>query len=586
MKPFLLLLLIAISLNNNLQAQVKKSFSDNSLALTQTPFEKSGGQQSATYLQAIEWYEMLAQKSTTAKLMCMGQTDAGQPLHLFLMSKDHDFNPQKWHEKGKVVLLINNGIHAGEPDGIDACMMMARDLLTHNSIPDNVAIGIIPVYNIGGCLNRSSTSRANQNGPEDYGFRGNSQLLDLNRDFTKCDSKEAKSFSQIFQLLNPDIFIDNHVSDGADYQHTMTLLTTQYDKLGKIQGEWLRDHFEPLIYASMAKKGWDLVPYVDFEYTDTHKGMTMFYEPPRYGSGYAALFHSFSFVPETHMLKPFSQRVKSTYDLMFSMINESSINSQAIIAKRKEEMDYCAHQTWLPLKWAPDTTKKNQMIFKGYEKDSAVSEATGLQKYYFNHQKPFVQSIPFYCYFKAIDSVKVPENYIIQAGWSEVIERMKTNGVNMMPLKNDTTIKVTVTYIQSYKSYPTAYEKHHKNYEVKTREVTDSIRFLAGDFLISSRQPTRRYLAEMLEPRGDDSFFAWNFFDAILQQKEGYSDYRWEDIAAKILKENPLLQKELEEKKQNEPAFASDSHQILDFIYKHSAYYEKSHMRLPVYKVE
>src|SRR5205085_10849189 len=130
----------------------------------------------------------------------------------------------------------------------------------------NVVLAFIPVYNIGGCLNRNSNTRVNQNGPEEYGFRGNSQNLDLNRDFTKCDSKEARSFAQLFHYLNPDIFIDNHVSDGADYQHTMTLITTQYDKLGTL-GTYLKNTFEPAIYSGMKQKGWDMVPYVNFETT-------------------------------------------------------------------------------------------------------------------------------------------------------------------------------------------------------------------------------------------------------------------------------------------------------------------------------
>ena len=185
-------------------------------------------------------------------------------------------------------------------------MMLARDLVNGKiSFPANVAVAIIPVYNIGGCLNRNSHSRVNQNGPVEYGFRGNSQNLDLNRDFTKCDSREARSFASIFQLLKPDIFIDNHVSDGADYQHTMTLITTQYNKLGGNLGQWLKKTFEPALYKSMTDKGWDMVPYVDFEATDLNKGMQMFYDPPRYSSGYAALFNTLAFVPETHMLKPF-----------------------------------------------------------------------------------------------------------------------------------------------------------------------------------------------------------------------------------------------------------------------------------------
>ena len=194
-----------------------------------------------------------------------GSTDAGYPLHLVLVSNDGKFDPEVWHKQTKVVILINNGIHPGEPDGIDASMMLVRDIVNNKiKLPDNVVLAIIPVYNIGGCLNRNSYSRANQNGPVSYGFRGNAQNLDLNRDFTKYDTKNARSFATIFHYLNPDIQIDNHVSDGADYQYTMTLLTTQYDKLGADLGYWLKDKFEPQLYKGMSEKKWEMTPYVNF----------------------------------------------------------------------------------------------------------------------------------------------------------------------------------------------------------------------------------------------------------------------------------------------------------------------------------
>ena len=562
-------------------------FGNYSASAQLTSFEKSDGKESADYFEAINWYKSLSKKSSEIKIIEMGTTDAGYPLHLILISHDRTFNPSQWHTKKKVVILINNGIHAGEPDGIDANMMLTRDIINNKIIlPDNVTVAIIPVYNIGGCLNRNNTSRVNQNGPNEYGFRGNSQNLDLNRDFTKNDSRESKSFATIFHYLNPDIFIDNHVSDGADYQHTMTLLTTQYDKLEENLGSWLKDIFEPSIYTNMSKKGWDLIPYVDFEFTNLDDGMNMFYDPPRYSSGYAALFNTLSFVPETHMLKPYKQRVKSTYDLMISFIEEAHLHASEIIQKRKEANEKGLIKKQISLKWLPQQTKFKEIIFKGYEKDSSLSEATGLQKYFFNHNKPFTRKIKFYNHFQAVDNVELPTAYIIPYGWQDVIERLKINGVKLEQLKKDSLINVTAYHIESYKSSARPYEKHHKNYEVKTSFSSIYLKFLKGDYIIKMNQSANRYLAEMLEPNGDDSFFAWNFFDGILQQKEGYSDYRWEDIAAEVLKKDSLLREKLENKKKTDSAFAIDASQILDFIYKNSPYYEKVHMRYPVFRIE
>jgi hypothetical protein len=549
-------------------------------------FEKSNGKESATYFEAIDWYKNLDKISTQVSVKEIGLSDAGYPLHLVLVNNDGKFDPVQWHRQNKAVVLINNGIHPGEPDGIDASMVLVRDIVSKKlKLPDNVALAFIPVYNIGGCLNRGSYSRANQNGPQEYGFRGNAQNLDLNRDFTKCDSKEARSFAQIFHFLNPDILIDNHVSDGADYQHTMTLLTSQYDKLGATLGGWLRDKFEPQLYKGMAEKNWDMVPYVSFETAGPDRGMVMFYDPPRYSSGYAALFQTIGFVPETHMLKPFKDRVLATYDFMRTVIDRSSANADELIAQRKKARAEVMAKTSFPLRWTLDTTRNSFVTFKGYEQAFKPSDATGLNRMYYDRSKPFTRQIKFFNTFKETNIINAPKAYIIPQGWSTVVDLLKLNHIAVQQFSKDTLIDVEAYRIDDFRPATRPYEKHHRNSAVKATVMRQKIKFLKGDYFIPMNQPANRYLVEMLEPTGDDSFFTWNFFDAILQQKEGYSDYRWEDLAAEVLKNDPELKVKLEEKKKTDEKFASNGSAQLDFIYRNSPYYEPGHNRYPVYRL-
>lgn len=561
-------------------------FSITSLRAQISPFEKSSGRKSATYQEAITWYKDLDKKSNLVSVVEKDQTDANYPLHLVLISADGKFNPANWHHQKKVVIMINNGIHPGEPDGIDASIMLVRDIVNKKlRLPDNVVIGLIPVYNIGGALNRNSTTRVNQNGPDEHGFRGNSQNLDLNRDFTKSDSRESKSFAQIFHFLDPDIFIDNHVSDGADYQHTMTLITTQYNKLGPL-GSFLLNEFEPAVYKSMFHKKWEMIPYLEFSSLDFNKKMLMFNEGPRYSTGYAALFNTMGFMPETHMLKPYRERVTATYDLMVSFIDESGKNANKIKLERAKAKQQALLQTDFPLSWKPDTSQSIRISFKGYEQKYKRSEATGLQRMYFDQNAPYTRDLHFVNTFQPANLVKKPTAYIIPQGWHRVLELLKINGVKTYPLKNDTTIEVKAYRIESFKSFPNPYESHHKNYNVMVRDSIIKKKFLKGDHIIYLNQNANRYIVEMLEPSGDDSFFAWNYFDGILQQKEGYSDYRWEDIAAQELRANPDLQQKLAKKKAADPKFAANSREILEFIYKNTKYYEAAHLQYPVYRLE
>ncbi len=365
----------------------------------------------------------------------------------------------------------------------------------------------------------------------------------------------------------------------------LTLITTQYDKLGADLGGWLKETFEPALFQSMSKKKWDMIPYLEFEGSNIDNGMKQFYDPPRYSSGYAALFQTIGFIPETHMLKPYKERVASTYDLMRTMIEEASAMANQLISLRKKAIEEIKKEKTFPLSWKVDSSKYSLITFNGYEQAFTNSEVTGLQKMYYDRTKPFTTQLKFYNVYNPVNVITKPEVYIIPQGWWAVIDLLKINKVNMFQLIKDSTIEVYAYRIVDYKSLPRAYEKHHKNYDVKVSSVKQKIKFLKGDYVIPMNQAANRYIVEMLEPTGDDSFFAWNFFDGILQQKEGYSDYRWEDLAAEVLKNSPELKQKFEAKKKSDPAFARNSSAQLNYIYKNSPYYEQEHLRYPVYRV-
>lgn len=286
------------------------------------------------------------------------------------------------------------------------------------------------------------------------------------------------------------------------------------------------------------------------------------------------------------MLKPFPQRVESTYDLMRIIISESAKRSNEIKQARAAELKSVLQATTMPLLWKPDTTRVTMYCFLGYEPLHKKSMVTGMTRLYYDRSKPFEADIPVHMNYNPALSVNVPEAYIIPQGWHKVIERLQAQQVEMEPLRKDTVMKVTAYHIGEYKTLPKAYEGHYKHYEISVTPSVQKIRFRKGDYKITTAQPARRFIVEMLEPTGDDSYFAWNFFDAILQQKEGYSDYRWEDIAASFLKKRPDVRKALDEKKKADPAFAKDAPAQLKFVYQHSPWYEPEHLRYPVFRIE
>ena len=540
------------------------------------------------YTELITAYEQLDNKFNQAKLLTYGTTDFGLPLKLFIISKTEEFDPNSAKEKGKAVLLINNGIHPGEPCGVNASLMLAQDILSgKNELYkqlDDLVICIIPLYNIGGAHNRSHNSRANQNGPEMYGFRGNAKNLDLNRDFIKTDTKNAHAFIKIFQKWQPDFFIDTHTSNGADYQYVMTLIATQNNKLNPELAPYMKNSILPFLYKNIKKKGYPMTPYVNSYKSTPATGIKDFMDYPRFASGYTSLFNTFSFITEAHMFKPFPERVKATYAFLESAIEFMSKNKSTILEKRQKANNFSINQTEFPLQWKLDTTKFEGIDFMGYEAAYKISETTNLERMYYDREKPYTRKIPYYNQFKSTLSIKKPKYYVIPQAYVNIVAKLRENNVLVDIQESEKMLESEIYVIDNYKTRNT-YEGHYLHYNVEVSKIQKQMTIRKGDFIVNMNQLNNRFAVEVLEPQAPDSYFAWNFFDSHLQQKEWFSPYVFEDLAPEILENNPKLKKEFLEKKKNEPNFNKSQWTQLYFIYSHSEYFEKNFKHYPVFRV-
>lgn len=336
----------------------------------------------------------------------------------------------------------------------------------------------------------------------------------------------------------------------------------------------------------MKTKGYDLIPYVNAFGDTPDSGWPEFFEGPRYSSGYAALWHTFSFISETHMLKPYDQRVRSTYELMKSFIDFTSKSSETIKQLRDQTQQSVKTQTEFPIAWALDRSKFDKRVYKGYVASRKPSDVSGLPRLFYDRTKPYEKEVPFYNFYKPSTLIQKPKAYIIPQGWWTVIDLLKANRVQMTQLKKDTTIEVEVYRIDDYKAAPRQFEMHHVNSDVRTSTSIQKLKFKKGDYYILMNQVANRFLIETLEPAGADSYFAWNFFDAILGQKEGYSGYAFEDIAADYLKANTDIKKKLEQRRATDTAFAKNGRAQLNFVYENSPWFEPDYLRYPVCRVK
>ena len=562
----------------------------NLAKLYPTPFEQGNQNQTTTWAACIAFYEKLAADfANMLHFAQIGTSDAGVPMHAGVVSSDGVFDCAELKRMKRPIFFNNNGIHPGEPEGIDVCMALVRDFCID---PERLAaLGqtvylFIPIYNVDGSLNRQNTSRVNQDGPEQFGFRANSRNLDLNRDFIKCDSLSAQVFNHFFSAWDPDVMVDTHTSNGADYSYTMTLIQTQADKLGGALGTYLRDSMLPAIFQEMTARGWPTCPYVNPVKITPDDGIEDFLETPRFSTGYAALHHTIGFMPETHMLKPYADRYASMRALVQTVLAFTVTNASLIQALRAQAKAEAAKKSLWPVCWQADYSRQSKFHFKGYKAVQRPSKLGNYQRLAYDRTQPWDADIAYFNYFIPSVEIKTPKAYLIPQAWREVIERLTWNQVELTRLDADQTFFAQSYQIVSVKSRTDAYEGHLFHDEVALQRRSEVMHARAGDYVLDLRQPNARYAVETLEPQAHDSFFRWGFFNSILEKKEAFSDYVFEDSALEMLQEDAELNAKFELWKLQFPELLSDQNAVLEFIFAHgSRHHEPEWRRYPVYSV-
>ncbi|HZX27231.1 MAG TPA: M14 family zinc carboxypeptidase, partial [Telluria sp.] len=546
-----------------------------------TPYERGNRNQTTTHADCIAFYEDLARRfPDLLRFEQIGVSDAGIPMHAGVITSDGVLDRAALKAQNRPVFFNNNGIHPGEPEGIDGCMALVRDFCLQ---PERrAALGrtvflFIPLYNVDGSHNRADTSRVNQEGPEQFGFRGNARHLDLNRDFVKCDSLAAQVFNRFFTAWDPDVMVDTHTSNGADYTYTMTLIHTQADKLGGALGGFLRETMLPALFADMETRGWPMCPYVNPIKDAPDDGIAEFLETPRFSTGYAALHHTIGFMPETHMLKPFADRYESMRALVesalaFTVRHGENIRALRRAARAERPAERAVH-------WTLDEANPGRFRFKGYAAKHKPSKLGNYTRLYYDRSEPWERDILYFNRFRADVSVRVPRAYVLPQAWREAAERLQLNGVRMERIAADRVERVQYYHIKDVTPRPHAYEGHmyhdHVDLETRTGEVT----LKAGDWWIPLDQDKARYAVETLEPLAHDSFFRWGFFNAVLEKKEAFSDYVFEDHAEELLRTVPGLAAQFEQWKAAHPDQLANQEAVLSFIFAHCARWHEPEWR-------
>jgi hypothetical protein len=542
-----------------------------------TPAEKSDFRLSPSYLETMDWLQRLCQSTTNMRMVSIGKSANYRDINMVIAS-DESFDKAVLLNSARPLLLIQAGIHSGEIDGKDAGMMLLRDIAhgKKKELLRNCNILFIPILSVDGHERSSPYNRVNQRGPENIGWRTNARNLNLNRDYSKLDTEEIRSVIRVMNEYNPDMYLDLHVTDGADYQYDITFGYAEAYSHGIAQ--WLRQTLSPAINKHLKGAGHIPGPLIfaanDIDFRD---GLAEYTYSPRFSHSYADARHIPAVLVENHSLKPFKQRVLGTYVFLETVIRALTTDGRALQDAIEKDGRNRSAETILTWKQSDQKDSINLLGVEAIREKSAVSQG----EYVVWKGKPWSGYVPYIRFNQPDKKTARPKAFWIPSAYRDVIQRLQIHGITMEVITAPEELDLNMYRISDYKFSTSPLEGHFTVSGKVSREKRKET-FYPGSVRIDLDQPLGDLAILLLHPESPDSFFQWGFFSEIFTRTEYIEGYAIEPLARKMLAEDPKLAAEFEQKKREEPAFASDQRSVYQWFYSRSPYFDARWLLYPV----
>jgi len=566
-----------------------------------TPAERSDYRTTPRYDETMAYVRRVAATAPgQVKVEVFGKTGEGRELVDVVVSRDGVFDPEALHRAGRPILLIQNAIHAGEMDGKDSCLALLRDMAitkTQARLLEQVVVVIIPIYNADGHERFGPYNRINQNGPEEMGWRVNATNLNLNRDYVKADAPETRAWLRLWNRWLPDFFVDDHVTDGADYQYDVTYgLSTGAGNDPAII-EWQRKNVAPYLDRSVAASGHVIGPLIFLtDDADPTKGIERYPSTPRFADGYVVLQNRPGMLVEIHMLKDYKTRVTGNYEILRALLEVMNRDAATLVRLNREADAAVAAAgkhfdpgAKVPLRTAP-SKETEPFLYHTFKYTRELSGVSG-QVWIHYTPEPLDITIPRPARLETTLAIVPPRAYIVPAQWGTVIEVLEAHGVRIERTTEPWSAAVDTYRCTDLKWNAQSFEGHHvmfspqfaaRSFSGHCTPVRETLSFPAGSVVVAMDQRAAKVAMEWLEPEAPDSAVAWGYFDAVFEQKEFAEDYVTEKLARDMMAKDPKLSEEFEQRLAADKQFASDPHARLDFFYQRSPWWDRELGLYPV----
>ncbi len=560
----------------------------------QTPYERSGGLETASLQETYAYFERLAKVSPYATVTTLGNSAENREIQTVIISRDGYFTPGQAKKSGKPVVLLNCCIHPGESAGKDAVMLLARELVISNAYPqilDSLIIAIIPIMNPDGHARSNPYNRINQKGPKSAGWRVTADRLNLNRDFMKADALEMRAFLHWYSKWQPHVFYDLHTTNGQDFQYVITYKVDTHPLYGGPLSRWVKEKFLPHVLQQSEDEGLLIGPYAGpLDPLHPEKGLMGGVWRPMLSNYYATLCNSIGFLVEAHSLKSYEERVQGTYDVLRIGLNYLAEHSGQLIQAVEQTRMWSAgfgavdeDSNVFDIEFNTRTDTGDTIIFRGYEMETVKGSVSGRTYIKYSDSKRDVASVLFDD-IRVKTAITAPRGYLIPVAWKEIADRLDFHGISYRKLKTPVRDVFECYRLDDVKFAGRSYEGRQRvSYTVKP--FTDTLTFRAGSFYIPLGDEKSRLIMHLLEPYAPDALVHWGFMNTIFEQKEYFETYAMEPVAKKMMQDDPQLRARFEQKLETDQEFAENGRQRLYFFYRNSPYYDRELDVYPVARV-
>lgn len=557
---------------------------ENTPPAWRTPAEASDFRTTPDYATTLEFLRRLDRASSLVSMREIGRSAGGRPLMLVIATRDprHDFDSLRRSPRARV--LAQAGIHAGEVDGKDAVLLLLRDIVTgrRSDVLDRATLLFVPVFNPDGHERVSHSGRVNQRGPENAGWRTNGRNLNLNRDYAKLAAPETRALVDLLAAVDPDLYLDLHVTDGMDHQYDVTYGSNVHEPWSPAIAAWLGGEYRRTVDAGLTEAGH--APgqfYLERNPRDPAAGMVHPRMTARLSNGYGDLRHVPSVLLEMHSLKPYKRRVLGTYAFVEQSLLAAGRDVEVL--RRAIREDRARRAESLPVAFALQAQPARELEFLGIAHETFDSPITGIREVRWLGT-PVTQRVPVFS-FESTVTVRRPAAYWIPPAWADVAARLREHGIRVEKTTSAVTRPLRFYRLQTPK-LDTAPSEGRVPVTVEGVELlTREVEWPAGSFRVSSDQPLGDLAMVLLEPQSVDSYFAWGYLHEILQRTEYAENYVMEPLAHRMLDLDPALRAAWKEALRD-PAFAANPEQRLEWFYRRSGLADPQHLLYPVAREE